>query len=86
MSADEISAAKRDASWHDHPGKAWKYHVIVTRTASGGPGSAACSPERPGRWTRMTLVDFTERLATEVPVGMRCQRPGCRQAWPAETT
>lgn len=73
--AEALLAALRDASWHYTPGTAWKYHVIVDEYA-------ACSRPRSDGWPRMTLAEFTERFAVDVPDGLRCQRPGCRQRWP----
>jgi hypothetical protein len=70
-------AAWRDASWYEHPGKAWVYHVVL------GDFQPACNQSNSMR-TGVSLCDFTVRPAAEVPLRLRCRRPGCRVRWPAE--
>jgi hypothetical protein len=67
--SEPVLAAWRDASWHNSPGVARRYHVLVD-------GMAACNSRS------MLLNDDNARPAEEIQAGLRCQRPGCRRLWP----
>lgn len=65
-------AAYRDASWVNNPD---------TRTPKRGhilraDGRAACG---------LVAVMCDPEPADCIPETLRCRRPGCRQAWPADT-
>lgn len=72
--ATPTRAALRDASWFRYPStdKPVKYHVVVDDSGVGG-----CSV-----WTiKGKHLDESLGLA-DVPLIMRCMRPGCRKYWP----
>lgn len=73
-----ILAAKRDASWFVSPGYAAKWHVCDERDPSrlhrARCGAAALLDDDAD-----AVVD-----ARTVPQTSRCQRPGCREVWPAK--
>lgn len=73
---EPVRAAMRDASWHNRPGVAARYHVAI-RVFKGGALSPACNPDG------MILNEMIERDAAQVPEHMRGQRPGCKQRWPS---
>ena len=65
-------AARRDASWFVCPGVSRRYHV------SEGREMAKCNPRM------MPLDRYSMTCADRVPKALRCQRNGCKQAWPKE--
>ena len=67
-----MKAARRDASWFQHPGQSWRYHLY---NDLGWPfcGYLALADEE------------TETEPAEVPTNLRCQRNGCKQRWPKTT-
>lgn len=73
----DVRAALRDASWHPNPNvdprEPKKYHVIYEGAA------AACDQ----RIRRLILdIDGSNIPASDAPVHLRCNRPGCAKRWP----
>jgi hypothetical protein len=65
----KVFAAWRDASWFRLPGVAKRYHVLDDN------GEALCGLQG-------FLLSKDRLLAWRVNPVLRCQRNGCRQAWP----
>lgn len=70
-----VKAALRDASWFSRPNvtSIKRYHVIHSTE-----GTPLC-----GLQAVLCTEDSVD--GKDVPQALRCQRPGCRQAWPKET-
>jgi hypothetical protein len=73
-------AALRDASWYRNPStdKPVRYH-IVREDVHKGEGACGIAVLHA---TSRTVLDETLDAA-DVPLNLRCQRPGCKQRWPA---
>jgi len=74
-----LMAASRDASWYDCPDTTTVkvMHVARVYELDDTVWSARCNRRTP-------LDETVSRPAEEVPAGLRCQRRGCRELWPAE--
>jgi hypothetical protein len=68
-----VMAGMRDASVHNHPGRAAVYHVVKYR---GDVPHPACNT-----WSQV-VVETTVRPAERVEPALRCQGHGCRSRWP----
>lgn len=77
-----LRAAMRDASWYAHPGRARRYHVIPATEETGS--LEAFKAETPsGCGITLTVTDYDTIAVGDVAAHMRCQRRGCREAWPS---
>ena len=79
----ELLAARRDASFYEHPGRAYVYHVVVV-LPSGRP-APGCN-QRDDYPRGALLYDLARFLPAEkIPDYQQCRRPGCRVRWPKFT-
>jgi hypothetical protein len=75
-----VYAAPRDASFLSRPDTHTPKKVHVARE----DWTAACaSPTSRSSRCNPLLDESQSRPAAEVPVWLRCRRPGCRVRWPA---
>jgi hypothetical protein len=69
----DAMAGQREV-WTSTHGRGTKYHIAT----AGRYPAPACNPKK------MLFYEPSMRPASQVPVYMRCQRPGCRGKWPGE--